>query len=550
MAETADSHLTRLARAAGAELLAGMGFDWGPLDGNVCAALRFKRQPGDTLPIVGLVGGASSGKSTLFNSLLGREVSRISAHAHETLGPVAAVPDGHAQRFESWTNEGVLFASLKRDRCGIAEVSSGRVGAVCIYRHDVASLADVILLDLPDVTSKMSADQGSTTRTLLPWFDGLVVVADEERWFDAAVFDETAELARNFGPRLWVVFNRTERTEPLNDEDRQKLADHAEKRRAAGSYVSPFQPGSGYRPVSADTRQRVTSWLGDLDARNRDGELERHLQRRCGDVVRTNVTRSEQFGELCRSVDRELDSLRAETRLSADLLTDQERALLGLGRRFLPLYDLYQNLWRRATTLRLRVAPRGLKPAARGAEDRGVDFEKRTDALAEVLRRNLEHRFNHATDRTGRIISDSPYLADAEHGWSPTWSLPSFDEREWATRIRAHIEAWKAETAKQSRRGDIVALSLGMPLLLADLLFLGGAGFTLTWATAWVAGLLGGKSLASLVQRSPAFQAYQTTVRAYQSFIREALTDQWEANLAAMPRRHLPMSDPLLESVM
>ncbi|MHC4233943.1 MAG: GTPase, partial [Planctomycetota bacterium] len=94
MAETAESHLTRLAHAAGAELLAGMGFDWGPLDGNVCAALRFKRQPGDALPIVALIGGASSGKSTLFNSLLGREVSRISAHAHETLGPVAAVPDG------------------------------------------------------------------------------------------------------------------------------------------------------------------------------------------------------------------------------------------------------------------------------------------------------------------------------------------------------------------------------------------------------------------------------------------------------------------------
>ena len=48
-------------------------------------------------------------------------------------------------------------------------------------------LSDVVIVDLPDVTSKMSADEGSITRTLLPWFDGLIIVADEERWFDAVV---------------------------------------------------------------------------------------------------------------------------------------------------------------------------------------------------------------------------------------------------------------------------------------------------------------------------------------------------------------------------
>ena len=89
-----------------------------------------------------------------------------------------------------------------------------------------------------------------------------------------------------------------------------------------------------------------------------------------------------------------------------------------------------------------------------------------------------------------------------------------------------------------------------MPLLLADLLFLGGAGVTFAWAAVWVAGFLGGKSLTSLVQRSPAFNDYQTTVRAYQTWLREALSEQWEANLAAMPRRHLAMSDPVLQSVM
>ena len=128
--------------------------------------------------------------------------------------------------------------------------------------------------------------------------------------------------------------------------------------------------------------------------------------------------------------------------------------------------------------------------------------------------------------------------------------MPSFDEQDWARRIRAHLDAWKTESATQARRGDVAALSVGLPLLLADLLFLGGAGFTLTWAAIWGAGFLGGKSVVSLVQRSPAYREYQMTVQAYQTYLREALTEQWEANLAAMPRRHLPMTDPVLESVL
>ena len=61
------------------------------VDQNTCAALRFRRALPAAPPLVGLVGGASSGKSTLFNSLIGSAVSRCTAHAHETTGAVAAV---------------------------------------------------------------------------------------------------------------------------------------------------------------------------------------------------------------------------------------------------------------------------------------------------------------------------------------------------------------------------------------------------------------------------------------------------------------------------
>jgi len=134
--------------------------------------------------------------------------------------------------------------------------------------------------------------------------------------------------------------------------------------------------------------------------------------------------------------------------------------------------------------------------------------------------------------------------------WSNTWTSPDIDASEWAGRIRAHVTAWKSEAKAQARRGDMAAVSIGTPLLLADLLFLGGAGITATWATAWIAGYLGGKGVVRLAQKSPAYAAYQTTVKAYQSLIREALVAQWETNLTRMPKRHLKMNDPALTALM
>ena len=170
MAPNAVSHLTRLAEGASLALLSELGFDWTALDRNVCAAAAFKRRWSDGPAIVALLGGASSGKSTLFNSLLGREVSRISAHAHETRGPVAAVPHRWAERFEVWHREAAIFPDLEATVLEADESTAGRVGTLCLHRHQVGDLGDVVVVDLPDVTSKMSADEGSITRTLLPWF--------------------------------------------------------------------------------------------------------------------------------------------------------------------------------------------------------------------------------------------------------------------------------------------------------------------------------------------------------------------------------------------
>jgi 50S ribosome-binding GTPase len=536
MTTSADGHLERLADDGALRALSEMDLGWVPADRQAAAALRFKRT-GEKVPtFVGLVGGASSGKSTLFNSLIEREVSRISAHAHETLGPIAAVHVDWMRPVVSWIRDRLVF-------CGLASVSvngsgpvTGEPETVTLTEHVLADRANVVFVDLPDVTTKRSTDEGSVTRMMLPWFDGLVIVVDEERWFDATVFDDTMSVARGFGPLISAVFNQTERAGVLSVEDRGRLTRQAESLRASDSCVSPFAPGAGYRPVDNATRDRVLKWTERIDGGDRTGALSAHLQRRCADVLRENVDRSQHFNELRSAVEGELASLTMDTSLSADLLTGEERLMLGAGHRFVPLYDMVAGLRRKWDRLRNRTG---------NVQD--VDFEKSVDLLADVLRRNVEHRFTRATDAVDRVLTTSKYT---QADWSARWEMPPFDEKEWARRIRTHIEAWKAETSKQSRQGDLAAVALGTPLLLADLLFLGGAGTTLTWSVAWIAGFFGGKGLVRVIQGSPAFKEYQTTVGAYQAWLREALADQCESNLASLPRRHLPMTDPILEAVL
>jgi hypothetical protein len=310
--------------------------------------------------------------------------------------------------------------------------------------------------------------------------------------------------------------------------------------------VSPFVPGIGFRPIESKACSRIEGWLSGLEGAARLDSLHAHLQRRSADVLAINVQRADQHRTMCRAVDDELAALGGDARLSADLLTPDERRLLGIGHRYLPLYDTLVAAW--------RWRPFSGEGFRRRAD--AIDFEKREGQMAATLRSNLEQRFSRAADRIDEIVAGSEYLAvtsrlaGCDAPWTGEWTLPQFDAVEWAARIRAHVEAWKKETAGQARKGDAVALSVSVPLLLADLLFLGGAGVTAAWATAWVAGLLGGKGVVRAMQKSRAFEEYQTTVRAYQSFVREALAAQWDQNRTRVPQRHLPMSDPIVESLM
>jgi GTP-binding protein EngB required for normal cell division len=117
---------------------------------------------GETL-VLGLIGGTGSGKSSLLNAVAGAPLVSVSALRPHTDRPVAWLPANAAPS---------LMDLL--DRAGI------------IDRHVHDRIADVALLDLPDIDS-VAVEHRQSVESLLPEMDGVLWLVDPDKYRDAAL---------------------------------------------------------------------------------------------------------------------------------------------------------------------------------------------------------------------------------------------------------------------------------------------------------------------------------------------------------------------------
>lgn len=151
------------------------------------------RFPGEAY-LLALVGGTGVGKSTLLNALAGTDVSAASARRPTTADPVAWVP---AERRADLTD---LMAWL---------------GVTQIREHDGAALADVAILDLPDVDS-IAAEHRAKVDALLPRVDAVAWIVDPQKYSDdvahkAYIGEWAPRIARQI-----VVLNRADLLSPAD----------------------------------------------------------------------------------------------------------------------------------------------------------------------------------------------------------------------------------------------------------------------------------------------------------------------------------------------
>lgn len=206
--------------------------------------------------VVALAGATGSGKSSLFNTLVGAPVATVGARRPTTSTPTAA----------TWGDEpvGELLDWLGvTSRHQVRQTPKGSDAA-----PTVGSLDGLVLLDLPDFDSRETAHRAEAER-VLALVDLFVWVTDPQKYADARLHDDYVAALSGHGAVMLVVLNQVDRLTP-NEVDQcvSDLHRLLERDGITGAVVLPLSARTG-EGVDALRQRLVNTVTGRNAARDR-----------------------------------------------------------------------------------------------------------------------------------------------------------------------------------------------------------------------------------------------------------------------------------------
>ena len=152
--------------------------------------------------VVALAGATGSGKSSLFNVLVGADVAPVGARRPTTSRPTAAVwGEESATELLDWLSVG--------QRHHVESAGAGAGGADVVH---TGSLDGLVLLDLPDFDSRVLEHRREAER-ILALVDVFVWVTDPQKYADARLHDDYLRALTTHNTVTVVVLNQTDRLE-------------------------------------------------------------------------------------------------------------------------------------------------------------------------------------------------------------------------------------------------------------------------------------------------------------------------------------------------
>lgn len=218
--------------------------------------------------VVALAGATGSGKSSIFNALVGSAVATVGARRPTTSTPTAAI----------WGDEPV--ADLL-DWVGVTtrhHVHEAPGGATAGH------LDGLVLLDLPDFDSRETTHRQEAER-ILDLADVFVWVTDPQKYADARLHDDYVAALASHDTVMLVVLNQIDRLTPLEAE--QCVADLRRLLARDGVADTAVLPVSAQTGAGIDTlRQRLVNTVtGQNAARQRlAADVRTEAQRLSGSV--------------------------------------------------------------------------------------------------------------------------------------------------------------------------------------------------------------------------------------------------------------------------
>ncbi len=369
--------------------------------------LQYKLLPhlgGEGCLVIAVAGGTNTGKSTVFNMLLGGNVSPVRPTAAATCRPVVAA---NARR-ASQCLDGLLLSGFRPLPLSDPDAPISHdtpPDALFVSQQD--ALPDrLVLMDIPDVDS-IDRDHWELAENIQAAGDVLVAVVTPEKYKDERVV-AFFQRARAAGRRILPLMNKAD---PRQDyaAARAQLEDF---RRSAGlergpAFVMPHDfdlAGNFQREIAPlDGEKHLRAYLDTLDAASIKTEVYR-------DTIRHFSTQFGAFLDILEDTSRQLRAVVADFEARADQCAEQYDPEPGedVGRL---VHDFVQSkrgplrraigyvndkvgqgmfsVWRRAGAALRGYTENGEERSARTADDLAETQRRRVETLACTLAENF-----------------------------------------------------------------------------------------------------------------------------------------------------------------
>lgn len=257
--------------------------------------------------MIGLFGATGSGKSSLLNALIGKDVARAAVRRPTTSAPLAAVlGDAGSEALLDWLE--VEERHALDEGTALARAADKPARGRRARRTD-AGTPGVVLLDLPDLDSVESAHRDIAER-MTGMVDVIVWVTDPQKYADALLHHEFVRPFAGHDAVTVLVLNQVDR---LREAEREGvLASLAEIARADGLESAPVLA------ASAETGEGVEELREHLlgIARSREAVVERHRADVRGAAARLREA-ADPTGMAERSSPAAIDTLARDLSLAA-----------------------------------------------------------------------------------------------------------------------------------------------------------------------------------------------------------------------------------------
>lgn len=174
-----------------------------PVQDLSAALFHLSRNASDT-PILAVVGGTGTGKSTLINRLVGTDVSATSYRRTFTAGPIAIGQDRLPIEFGAMIHVPATQtpAQGQPDRITFIPAPSS-------FNHRL------ILIDTPDIDGEVTEHHAVTDR-IFRWVDGLIFLVTPEK-YQMPELQPYYRLANRYGLGVWFVMNKADNLSVVED---------------------------------------------------------------------------------------------------------------------------------------------------------------------------------------------------------------------------------------------------------------------------------------------------------------------------------------------